>query len=370
MKILFLSNTIGALRSFRYEFIEKLCKNGNEVIISSPLESSPKCFEDMGCKIVPAEFTQRGMNPIKEFKIISHYKKVLKHYRPDIVLAYTIKPNVYGSIACRSLGIPIIASVTGLGTAVENGGVLQKITVALYKWGFKKTDFVYFQNKESMDFFDNHNIRLLSKSLIAGSGVNLKKFALTDYPTIDDGIHFLFISRILEAKGIGQYLSAAKYFYDKGENVHFHIVGIKDDEKYSNMIQEMHDKGIVEFHGQQSDVRPFIASAHCLVHPSYYPEGMSNVLLESAAMGRPAITTDKSGCKEVVDNGITGYIVKQKDSEDLIAKIQMFLDLSYEQKKSMGIAANEKVSTYFNREKIIESYSMKIRELVPNKILK
>jgi galacturonosyltransferase len=136
------------------------------------------------------------------------------------------------------------------------------------------------------------------------------------------------------------------------------------------MIQEMHDKEIVEFHGQQSDVRPFIASAHCLVHPSYYPEGMSNVLLESAAMGRPAITTDKSGCKEVVDNGITGYIVKQKDSEDLIAKIQMFLDLSYEQKKSMGIAANEKVSTYFNREKIIESYSMKIRELVPNKILK
>lgn len=364
MKILFLSNTIGALRSFRYEFIERLCNENNEVIICSPIESSPECFENMGCRIVPANFSQRGMNPITEMKIILFYKKVLKDIQPDIVLAYTIKPNIYGSIACRSVGIPIIASVTGLGTAVENGGILQKISIQLYKWGFKKTDFAYFQNQESLDFFQKHQIKPLGQSLIAGSGVNLNKFQYVQYPTSDNGIHFLFISRILEAKGIGLYLDAAQHFKKKRKDIYFHIVGIKDDERYTALITDLHDAGIIIFHDQQLDVRPFMSFAHCIIHPSYYPEGMSNVLLESAAIGRPAITTDKSGCKEIVENNETGYIVQQKNLEDLIKKIDLFLALPHDKREQMGKAAHNKVVKCFNREDIIECYYSKIRELV------
>lgn len=289
--------------------------------------------------------------------------QILSNVKPDIVLSYTIKPNIYGGVACRKYHIPIISSVTGLGVAIENQGILQKISIFLYKWGLKQTDFVYFQNQESMDFFKLHNIKLKAQALIAGSGVNLKKFYLAEYPQNEDTIHFLFISRILPAKGIGQYLTAAQYHKKKHPNTYFHIVGIEDDPHYTEQIKQLHKEGIIIYHGQQSDVRPYIMMAHCLIHPSFYPEGLSNVLLESAAMGRPAITTDKSGCKEVVDNNVTGYTVRQKDSNDLIEKIERFIQLPYAKKKAMGIAAHDKVKKYFDRNNIVNEYIKRINSL-------
>lgn len=367
MKILFLSNSIGGLRSFRYELIETLRKRGDEIFISSLIESSPKCFEDLGCKIISTKLSPRSKNPINEIKILKQYEQILNDIKPDIVLSYTIKPNIYGGVACRKYHIPIISSVTGLGVAIENQGLLQKISIVLYRWGLKRTDFVYFQNQESMDFFKIHNIKLQAQALIAGSGVNLNKFYLSEYPQNDDTIHFLFISRILAAKGIGQYLSAAQYHKKQHPNTHFHIVGIEDDPYYTEQIKQLHKEGIIEYHGQQNDVRPYIMMSHCLVHPSFYPEGLSNVLLESAAMGRPAITTDKSGCKEVVDNNITGYIVKQRDSNDLIDKIEQFIQLSYSEKRNMGIAAHEKVKKYFDRNNIVNEYIKRIDSLTKHK---
>lgn len=364
MKILFLSNSIGGLISFRYEFIEKLRSLGNDVYISSPLEVSPECFVKMGCEIIPTSFAQRGMNPLSEFKIIGLYNNIISSIHPDIVLSYTIKPNIYGSIACRKLGIPIIASVTGLGVAMEKEGILQKITVALFKYGFKKTDFVFFQNQESIDFFIKKKIPLKDYTLSPGSGVNLKKFIYQDYPAEEGPIKFLFISRILEAKGIKQYLDAATYCKKYNMNTEFHIVGIRDDKRYDELIDKMHKENTIVFHGQQADVRPFIKECHCLIHPSYYPEGLSNVLLESAATGRPAITTDKAGCKEVVLDKSTGFLVRQKDSEDLIEKIKCFLDLSYEEKKNLGLTARKRVEDYFSRDYVIQLYMDKINQLV------
>lgn len=370
MKILFLSNSIGGIVNFRYELIESLVERGDEVYVSSQIEpeATPDWLKPLGAKFVETPVKQRGTNPIDDIKLLNFYVKLLKDLRPAVVLAYTIKPNIYGSVACRKVGIPIIANVTGLGTAMEYPGILQKITVALFKWGFRKTNYVYFQNQLGIDFFKEHSIKMRSHSLVAGSGVNLEKFSLTEYPSEDDAINFLFVGRILPAKGIQQIVDAAKYCKDKYPKVMFHIVGIKDDPYYTQLVLDMDKKGLIKYHGKQKDTRPFVAMAHCLVHPSYYPEGMSNVLLESSAMGRPGITTDKAGCREIVDNNITGFIVNQNDSVDFIEKVEKFIKLRHDEKKQMGIRAHEKVEREFDRKKVVKIYVDKIDELAQIKI--
>lgn len=356
MRILFLSNSIGGLLHFRFELIEKLCQRKDEVVISSIIETSPKRFEELGCRVIPMDMAQRGTNPIGEYKLKKSYERLVKDVQPDVVLAYTIKPNIYGSAACKKYHVPVIASVTGLGTAIENGGMLQRISMMLYRWGLKNADFVFFQNKESMDFFERFQVKPKEKSLIAGSGVNMERFCFAKYPSTEDGIHFLFVSRILPQKGIQQYLDVAESVRWKHKNVFFHIVGIKDDPYFSNLIEEKAKEGSIIYHGQQSDVRPFIAQCHCLVHPSFYPEGLSNVCLEASAMGRPVITTDKAGCKDTVDDGVTGFIVKQRDTGDLFEKVEHFISLSYEQKKEMGANAHKKVEREFNRADVVKRY--------------
>lgn len=364
MKVLFLSNSIGGLKSFRMELIDTLLNGGNEVAICSPCEIDPSFFEEMGCKIYPVDMSRHGINPIKEFEMIGEYKKVLTDFNPDVALAYTIKPNVYGSIACHKLKVPIICSVTGLGSAVENGGMMQKISVFLMRYGMRYADHVYFQNQESLDFFHSHNIKLKSESLVAGSGVNIEKFALSEFPPTSEHIDFLYTGRILEAKGVGLYLNAANALKKEYPNLRFHIVGIKDDVKYSALVDEYHKKGIIIFHGYHKDPRRFIAESHCQVHPTYYPEGMSNVLLESASMGRPAITTDKSGCKEIVDDGQTGFIIPQQDEKALINAITRFVALPHEVKIEMGLKAHKKVSINFNRRDVVKEYIERMKSLI------
>lgn len=367
MHILFLSNSIGGLKSFRMELIEELLKQGDKVSICSPCEISADFFADMGCRIYPISMSRHGKNPFKEIKLISIYKRILKECKPDVVLAYTIKPNVYGSIACNKFNIPIICSVTGLGAAVENGGILQSISILLMRYGMRFASHVYFQNKESQDFFESCRIKLKSQSLVAGSGVNIEKFALKNYPSTENHIDFLYTGRILEAKGIGLYLNAARKLKSENPNLNFHIVGIKDDTKYSAMVDEYAQNGIIKFHGYQTDPRKFIEVAHCQVHPTYYPEGMSNVLLESASMGRPAITTDRSGCKEIVEDGITGFIIPQRDEEALVNALRRFIQLPYDNKCKMGLNAHKKVSTQFNRKDVVNDYIRRMHELVSNK---
>lgn len=363
MKILFLSNSIGGLKSFRMELIEALKNIGYEVAICSPCEISADLFSKMGCKIYPLNMSRHGKNPFKELFLLKSYKTVIQDFYPDIVLSYTIKPNIYGSIICHKLKVPIICSVTGLGVAVENKGLMQMISVAMMKYALRFADHVYFQNIESQHFFSSHKISLKSQSLVAGSGVNLEKFGLKEYPSTDHHINFLYTGRILEAKGIGLYLNAAKILKAENPNLNFHIVGIKDDEKYSKMVDEFAEKGIIIFHGYQKDPRKFIELSHCQIHPTYYPEGMSNVLLESAAMGRPAITTDKSGCKEIVDDSITGYIIKQRDENSLIEAIRKFISLPFNQKRDFGLNAHNKVAKYFDRKIVVDEYIKKLELL-------
>ncbi|MGM2817801.1 glycosyltransferase family 4 protein [Bacillus cereus group sp. Bce001] len=360
-KVLILANNDVGLYKFRKELIQNLVKD-YEVYVSLPNGEYIPYLKELGCKFIETSISRRGTNPITDLKLLMSYKRIIGEVKPDVVLTYTIKPNIYGGLACKALGIPYISNITGLGSAVENGGLLQKITVTLYKLALKEASCVFFQNEENREFFVSRKIVKKNHRLIPGSGVNLNQYSLLDYPR-DTKVNFLFIARVMKEKGIEQYLTAAKYIKDKYPNTIFHILGFCE-ESYEGKLEQMQNDGYIQYHGMQSDIRKFHEIAHCTIHPTYYPEGMSNVLLESAACGRAIITTDRSGCKEIVENEISGYIVKQQNDQDLIEKIEKFLSLSFEEKKRMGLAGRKKVENNFDREIVVKSYVEEIQEIL------
>lgn len=361
-KVLFLVNHDVVIYNFRLELVERLLKDGHQVVVSSPYGDRIEDLKQLGCEYRQISIARHGMNPVKELKLISIYKKLLDEVKPDIVFSYTIKPNIYGAIACRSRKVPCIANITGLGTAVENSGIKQTILVALYKYAFKKVQKVFFQNNENKQFFVDHKIALGKHDLLPGSGVNLDRFSPLPYPG-DQTIEFAFISRIMKEKGIDQYLEIAKVIRDRHPNSVFHVCGFCED-AYEEQLKDMTEEGIIIYHGMVRDVKGFLERIHCVIHPSYYPEGISNVLLEASACSRPIITTGRSGCREVVDDSVNGYIVKQKDSQDLIRVVETFLELSWENKKAMGEAGRAKVEKEFDRQLVVDKYIEEFMKVV------
>lgn len=353
-KVLILVNHDVVIYNFRKELVERLLVARYEVIISSPYGERIDDLVDMGCEYIEANIERHGTNPLNELKLLNYYKKIIKDNKPDVVLTYTIKPNIYGGLAAKKYKVTYIANITGLGTAVEKQGLMQKITILLYKLAFSKIQRVFFQNTENMQFFIDNNIVVDKHKLVPGSGVNLQHFNVLKYPS-KDNVEFVFISRIMKEKGIDQYIETAKYITDKYPNTKFHVCGFCE-ERYEDTLKDLQNKGVLTYHGMVRDVREILKNTHCTIHPTYYPEGLSNVLLESAACGRPIITTDRSGCREVVDHGINGYKVKQKDSRDLIMKVEKFIRLGYEEKKLMGLAGRNKVEKEFDRQIVVEAY--------------
>jgi galacturonosyltransferase len=353
MKIVVLANSSSGLYGFRKELLEELLKE-HEVYVCVPNGNFIKEMVDMGCAYIETEFSRHGTNPISELKILSKYKRILKEVKPNIVFTYTIKPNVYGGMACASFGIPYVANITGLGTAVENGGIMQKITLTLYRRGLKNAQKVFFQNTENRDFMLNHKVIKGAYDMLPGSGVNLSKYHVFDYPDINT-VDFVFVGRLMKEKGIEQYLDAAVYIRKKYPYTRFHICGGME-QNYSEQIKRMQEQKIIIYHGNVNDMTEIYKMISCTIHPTYYPEGMSNVLLESCACGRPIITTNRSGCREIVDDGVNGYIVNQKDSNDLIAKIEKFLSLTNQERKMMGLAGRRKVEREFDRKIVVEKY--------------
>lgn len=360
-KVLFLVNHDVVIYNFRLELVERLLDEGYEVHISSPYGERIDELKALGAIYHKIEMDRHGMNPIEELSLLRNYYVLLKKVKPDIVLGYTIKPNIYGAMAAQRLNIPFVANITGLGTAVENGGIKQKLFIVLYKIAFRKVQRVFFQNEENKQFFSNHNIAVSKQGLLPGSGVNLERFPVTEYPN-DEIIKFAFISRIMKEKGIDYYLKAAKVIKKKYTNTEFHICGFCEKE-YEGKLDEYIKNGIVVYHGMIRDVSGFLKNIHCVIHPTYYPEGISNVLLEACASGRPIITTDRSGCREVVDDGVNGYMIPQKDDILLIKVIEKFLRLNYEEKRKMGLNARKKVESQFDRKIVVESYCDEIYKI-------
>ncbi len=360
-RILFLVNHDVVIYNFRLEIVERFIADGHEVHISSPYGERIDDLVKLGAIHHEMQMDRHGMNPKEELRILRVYKQLMEEVKLDIVLGFTIKPNIYGAIAARKYHIPFVANITGLGTAVENPGLAQKVLILLYKYAFRGIQRVFFQNTENQQFFIGHKIAVEAHDLLPGSGVNLERYPLREYPA-DDVIKFAFISRIMKEKGIDQYLEAAEAIKAKYENVEFHVCGFCEPE-YDGKLREMNDKGIVIYHGMIRDVAGFMGEMHCIVHPTYYPEGISNVLLEACATGRPIITTDRSGCREVVEDGVNGYMIPQKDSQALICAIEEFLSLNSNEKRQRGVNAREKVEREFSRELVVRKYVDEVKKV-------
>lgn len=358
MKIALLGNTDLSIYNYRFELIQKLIDEGHEVFVVCPNGKYIEKMIDVGCKYENIEMERHGTNPIKDMLLVMKYKKILKRIKPDIVFSYTIKPNIYGSYACKKLRIPCVVNVTGLGTAVEKESLMQKIIIKMYKVSLKKVKTIFFQNEENMEFFKDKNIYVEKHVLIPGSGVNLDKFAFCEYPK-EDTIRFCFVSRIMKEKGIEEYLEAAKTIKEKYPNTCFDVYGFCENE-YEGKLREYHNLGIVNYCGMTDNVADVYKKSHCTVMPTYYPEGLCNVLLESCATGRPIITTNRSGCREVIDDKVNGYIVEEKNCEDLVSKIETFINLSYNDKIKMGINGRKKMESQFDRNIIIDAYLKEI----------
>lgn len=353
-RILFLVNHDVVIYNFRLEIVERFIADGHEVHISSPYGERIDELVALGAKFHEITMDRHGMNPKEELRILIEYKKLIEEIKPDICLGFTIKPNIYGAIAARKYDVPFVANITGLGTAVENPGLSQQAAVALYKYAFRGIQRVFYQNEENRQFFVDHGIEKGKGQLLPGSGVNLERYPYRDYP--EDGvIKFAFISRIMKEKGIDQYLEAAEEIRKRHDNVEFHVCGFCEPE-YDGRLQEKDKDGTVIYHGMIKDVAGMMAQMHCVIHPTYYPEGLSNVLLEASATGRPIITTDRSGCREVVDDGINGYMIPCQDSGALVEAIDKFLSLSWDEKKELGKAARVKVEREFDRQIVVEKY--------------
>lgn len=358
MKILILANNDMGLYKFRKELPERLIADGHEVYVSVPDGEFIYDIKTLGCKVVKTEISRHGTNPVEDLKLMEKYRRYVKKLRPDIVFTYTIKPNVYGGVVCASLGVPYVPNITGLGTAVENKGVLQLVTLNLYKFSLRKAQTVFFQNATNEEFFQSKNIAVKKHKMLPGSGVNLTYYQSLDYPG-EDMINFVFVARIMKEKGIDQYLDAAKVIRKKYPQTRFHICGFCED-AYEDEIKKLQDDGTISYHGLVKDMREIYKDMHCTVHPTYYPEGLSNVLLESAASGRPIITTNRPGCREVIEDGVNGYLVREQDSKDLIEKVEKFIALKHEEKKQMGLAGRRKVEKEFDRQIVVEAYMREI----------
>ena len=354
MKIMIFANNSAGLYKFRKELLMKLVCN-HKIYLCVPDDKFIEPLASLGCMIIPCKLLDsHGTNPFKDLGLLMWYEQVLRKTKPDIVFTYTIKPNIYGGMACQRVHIPYLVNITGLGTAVENSGFIQRIALLLYKKGLKGAKKVFFQNAENRDFMVKKHIIKGPYDLLPGSGVNLNEYKVLEYPA-GDIIEFAFIARIIKEKGIEQYLEAAEEIRKKYPKTVFHVCG-SCGQGYTTKLNDFQKRGIIIFHGSVRNIISIYKVSSCIVLPTYYPEGLSNVLLESCASGRPIITTNRSGCREIVEDGVNVYIVKEKDSKDLICKIEKFLMLSIMERKEMGIAGRRKVERDFNREIVIKKY--------------
>lgn len=359
MKILIFTNHQLGLYKFRRELLERLVDEKHRVYVSVPEDEFTEELKAIGVKVINNKYLdRRGTNPVHDFRLMSYYKSMVKKLKPDVVLTYTIKPNVYGGIVCGNLGVPYIANVTGLGTSMLKGGVVQKISIVLYRMGLKKAKTVFFQNKENLSFALKHKMVSHSHKILPGSGVNLEQYSYLPYPETKE-IHFLFVARIMKEKGIEEYLAAAKEIRKEHPETVFHVCGSYEDE-YERTIKNAVNKKTIVYEGFVKDMSDMYRISSCIIHPSYYPEGMSNILLEGCASGRPVIATSRPGCGEIVDDGINGFVIKEKDVCDLIKKIETFLSLDHSKRQQMGLKAREKVEKEFDRRIVINSYMKEI----------
>lgn len=375
--IALLTNNDDDVYCFRLELIRAMMDAGFRVLISCPDGPKFDVMEEMGLR-KNQEFIyddppidRRGTSVKKDYNLMQHYKKLFKEHRPAVILTYTAKPNVYASLIAHKLHIPVINNVTGLGSIVNTSGLKKKFIMWLFKKAYRSSACIMFQNSTNMELAKKLGWVKGDSKLIPGSGVDLKRYPVQDYPEGGNGLEgetvvFNYIGRILHDKGVDDYIAAAKRIKEKYPNTEFNMLGFIEptESHYENELKQLGEEGLVFYRGSQKDVKPWIKRAHGIIHPSTYGEGMSNVLLENASSGRLIITTDNPGCMETVNDGVTGFIYHGGNVDELVAKIETVVhEMTNDERKTMGLEGRKKIEKEFSREIVIDAYLGKIKEL-------
>lgn len=360
MHILITVNAAWNVWNFRRSLVEALLADGHQITVLAPYDDSVPSLRAFGCRFIPLAMDVKGLNPAVDFWLVRRLNHHFRSERPDAILSYTVKNNLFGAMAAHPLGLPFIPNITGLGTAFLSGGILRIIAEGLYRRAFRHPEVVFFQNADDRDFFiERKLIRTTQAELIPGSGIDLEHFKMLPLPSRNAPLIFLMIARLLRDKGITEFVDAAARVKAFAPQARFQLLGALGPENRSaidpKLVRGWHAEGVIEYLGQVPDVRSYIAAASCVVLPSYR-EGAPRTLIEAAAMGRPIITTDVPGCRSVVEDGVTGFLCAARSGESLAQACLKFLNLDDEARATMGGLGREKMQREFDQAIVIGAY--------------
>lgn len=353
-------NAAWNIANFRLPLVKALLADGHRVTVLAPSDEAVPALTEIGCEFVHLLMDRKGLNPIGDIALMLRMLRHLRHLSPDVVLSFTIKNNVMGAMAAKSLNIPFLPNVTGLGTAFLSGRLMQAVARGLYRSAFRGLPAVFFQNQDDHDLFIELGLTRVDQArVLPGSGIDLGTFSPLPYPPERAGLRFLMVARLLRDKGVLEFVEAARIIKQERSDITFAMLGKVDDENRSSVgsdrVEKWQEDGLIEYLGTASDVRPLIAQAHCVVLPSYR-EGAPRTLIEAAALGRPAIASDVPGCNAVVEDGVTGYLCEVKNAEALAASMRRFADLEWQQKAAMAQNARQKIVREYGVDRVIAAY--------------
>lgn len=359
MKLLLIVNDETTIYNFRREILRAFHAKGYDVTLCIPKGEHTKEIADCGCRIINIEVNRHGTNPLQDMKFLKTCLKQIGANKPDVVLTYTVKPNVYGSIAAQIRRIPYINNVTGLGTVLQRDSMLARLMLSLQKFAYRKSSCVFFQNKANYKALLDKGVvcKETPVEILPGSGVNLELHSFAPVRPDDGTVRFVIVSRIREDKGYNEFFDAATAVKEKYPNTEFHVIGWYEEELYKKRIDDLVAKGVIVYHGKQvqEEVHKIVASCDCSVLPSYH-EGMANVLLEAAATGRPVIASRVPGCQETFTEDVTGYGCEVKSAESLQDAMEKMVLTPYAKRVEMGQMGRKKMEEEFDRTIVADKY--------------
>lgn len=369
MKILISVNATWNIWNFRRPLVEALLADGHDIMVLAPKDYTAPKLEALGCTVRHLEMNVKGLNPLQDSKLMLRFRRCFREERPDAILSFTIKNNIFGALAAKAANIPFIPNVTGLGTAFLSGGLLERVAVVLYKRAFRHLPVVFFQNEDDQHLFlESGMVTEYQARRLPGSGIDLERFSPAAYPPANEAPIFLMIARLLRDKGVLEYVDAARRVKSRHPETRFQILGATDAENRTaiqrDTVHAWEREGAIEYLGTVDDVCPNIAAAHCVVLPSYR-EGAPRTLIEAAAMARPLIATDVPGCRAVVDDNTTGFLCAVRSGESLAASCEAFIALSPQDRAALGLAGRAKMEREYGQHIVVEAYRSALRGLTP-----
>ncbi len=367
MKIIFVANKLWDIYIFRGRVIKKLVEDGHEIIVIAPDDGRIDMKKELGVKVIDIAVDKRGINPIKDLKLMITLLKIYRKENPDLIFHYTIKLNIFGTLAAKILNKKNIAILTGLGYSFVNKGLISTLVKILYKFSLMFPSEVWVLNNDDKLLLIEEKIVGKNKVFILPSeGVDIKKYRPIISERDDDKIIFLMIARAFYDKGFGEYAKAAKILKEKyGSHIECQFLGALGESQRSGVdeleMKKIQEEGSLIYLGTTNDVPNIVKNCDCIVLPSYR-EGISMVLLEGAAMEKPLVATYVTGCKEIIEDGKTGYLVEPKSVSSLLEGMEKLINLSKKERVLFGVLGREKVMKEFQDEIIIEIYRGKVKE--------